>query len=265
MRFVLLLALLLLAAPAQSAERILALSPHACEILFAIGAANEVVGAASACDYPAAVFSLPVVGNFKHVNVEAALRLRPTMAVVFDRRMGGLGRLQSMGVKVVETHPRTVQQVVHDIRRLGRLTGHAESARRLADDFDSRLKKLHQQVTASIKVFFEAWSRPLVSSGASSFITDVLRVSGARNVFGHVSAESPRVSVEAVIRARPAAILVPDMPGHVKVRRHFWRQYFGDRVPVIPVPQDLISRPGPRLIDGIEILSVRLHEAVDDS
>jgi len=264
MRVVILFILLLLALPVQSAERILALSPHACEILFAIGAAKEVVGAASACDYPANVRSLPVVGDFKRVNVEAALRLRPTMAVVFDRHMIGLARLQSMGVRVVETHPRTVHEVVRDIRRLGRLTGHGETGRLLADDFDSRLKKVHQRITVPVEVFFEAWSEPLVSSGASSFITDVLRVSGAKNIFGHVAVESPRVSVESVIRARPAAILVPDMPGHVKARRQFWRQFFGDRVPVLPVPRDLISRPGPRLIDGIEILYVRLHGVVDE-
>lgn len=254
---------LLLASPLQAAERVLVLSPHVCEMLFAIGAVKEVVGIASACDYPAAIRSLPVVGDFKRINIEAALRLQPTMAVVFDRHMNGLSRLESMGVKVVESHPRTVQEVVQAIRETGRLMGHAGQARRLADDFARRLRTVRRHIRVPVKVFYEVWSEPLVSSGARSFITDVLHVAGAKNIFGHVPVESPRVSVEAVIRARPDIILVPDVPVHVAARRQFWRQYFGDEVPVIPVPQDLISRPGPRLIDGIEILSVRLHGAHD--
>jgi len=252
---------LLLALSAQAAERVLALSPHACEILFAIEAAKEVVGIASACDYPEAVRRLPVVGDFRRVNVEAALRLRPTMAVVFDRHLAGLSRLESMDVKVVESHPRSVQAVVQAIRNLGRLTGHTGSARRLAEDFAARLQAVRRRVRTPVRVFYEAWSEPLVSSGARSFITDVLRVAGAENIFGHVPVESPRVSVEAVIRARPDMILVPDMPGHVAARRQFWRRYVGDAVPVMAMPQDLISRPGPRLIAGIEMLSARLHGA----
>ncbi|MFQ5581024.1 MAG: helical backbone metal receptor [Mariprofundaceae bacterium] len=264
MRIVVLSILLLIAPLAQSAERILALSPHACEILFAVGAGKDVVGVADACDYPEAVQQLPSVGDFKRVNIEVALRLEPTMAVVFDRHMSGLLKLESFRVKVIQSHPRTVQDVVHDILNLGHLTGHIRQARVLADNFTMRLKRIHQQIAEPIPVFYEAWSEPLVSSGARSFITDVLRASGAKNVFDHVAVESPRISVESVIKARPVAILVPDMPGHVPVRRRFWHQYFGDSVKVVPVPQDMISRPGPRLIDGIEILSARLRKVAND-
>jgi vitamin B12 transport system substrate-binding protein len=251
--------LLLLSAPmAQAAERILALSPHACEILFAIGAGAEIVGAVDYCDYPPEARELPRVGNFNRINVEAALRLDPGMAVAFDRRLPGLARLESLGVVVIQSHPRSVDEMLDDIARLGRVTDHEPQARQLAGELRARLQAIRSRRAEPVRVFYEAWSDPLISSGKPSFISDVLRLSGAVNVFGEVAIESPRVSVEAVIKAVPDVILVPVEGDQVASRKDFWQGYLGKRVEVIAVEQDALSRPGPRLIDAIEALSARL-------
>ncbi|MDX8412131.1 MAG: cobalamin-binding protein [Mariprofundaceae bacterium] len=251
--------LLLLSAPmAQAAERILALSPHACEILFAVGAGEEIVGAVDYCDYPDAARALPRVGNFNRVNAEAALRLDPGMAVVFDHRLPGLARLESLGVVIIQSHPRSVDEMLNDVARLGRVTGHEQQALRLVESLSARLQAIRGRQKEAVRVFYEAWSEPLISSGKPSFISDILRLSGALNVFGELAIESPRVSVEAVIKAVPDVILVPAEADQLASRKAFWQGYLGKRVEVIAVDQDALSRPGPRLIDAIEALSARL-------
>jgi len=258
MKFVLICIALLAASMAQAEERILALSPHACEVLFAIGAGEEIVGAADYCDYPDEAKALPRVGSFNRTYAEAALRLNPSMAVVFDSQLPGVARLESLGVEIVKSHPLSVEEMLGDISRLGRITGHELQARQLVGALRTRLQALQGRQAEPVRVFYEAWSEPLISSGRTSFINDVLRLSGATNIFGELAIESPRVSVEAVIKASPDVILVPDESAHIESREAFWQRYLGKRVTVLAVPQDMLSRPGPRVISAIESLSVRL-------
>jgi len=258
MRFAVFCILLLAAPVVQAAERILALSPHACEILFAIGAGEEIVGTADYCDYPPEADALPRVGSFTRVNAEAALRLEPSMAVVFDNRLPGVAQLKSLGVAVIVSHPRSVDEMLDDIFDLGQATDHEQQARQLVKELRVRLQTVRGRRAAPVRVFYEAWSDPLISSGKPSFISDVLRLSGATNVFGEIVIESPRVSVEAVIKAAPDVIMVPDIGDQIVHRRAFWQGYLGKRVEVIAVPQDDLSRPGPRSINAIEALSARL-------
>ncbi len=247
--------------PAIAAERILALAPHACEILYAIGAEKDVVGAVSYCDYPDAAKSLPRVGAYNRINVEAALALKPTMAIVLDMQTPGIKQLEALGVTIIQSYPQKVDEVLRDIRRIGQLTGHHKQALQLANDLQHRLGKLdiqHQQTP----VFYEIWADPLITAGQHTFIHDVLKRMGLRNVFGDVQLEAPRVNIEAVIAAKPKVIIVPSEKRDVKKRTIFWRKWLGDDIRVISVNPDLLHRPGPRLLDGMEYLSKALHHEV---
>jgi ABC-type Fe3+-hydroxamate transport system substrate-binding protein len=241
-------------------ERILALSPHVCEILFAIGAGTEVVGVGDYCDYPRQAAALPRIANHRQVNIEAAVRLGPTMAVAVHRGLAGLARLERMGVLVVESNPERVEDVISDINRLGRVTGHEQESGALAVKLAHRLQLLRSRGSNQpVRVFYEVWPDPLITVGTSSFLNDVLAVCGAENVFGAIALESPRVNLESVTRMRPRVILVPDQHDAAS-RKAFWKKHLGDGIHVIAVPADLLSRPGPRLFDGLEWLTARLGE-----
>jgi len=123
---------LCLSCPVIAAERILALSPHVCEMLYAIGAGDEVVGAVDYCDYPEAATRLPRVGSYTGINLEAALMLKPTMAII-SGTSHQQAQLHQLGIRVVRSAPQSVDDVLADIRRLGRITGHAKQAKALAD------------------------------------------------------------------------------------------------------------------------------------
>jgi len=244
---------------ALAAERILALSPHACEMLYAIGAGDELVGAVDYCDYPEAATHLPRVGSYTGINLEAALRLKPTMAVI-SGTSAQQEQLEALGMRVIRSAPQSVDDVLADIRGLGRLTGHIRQANTLAENMQQRLDRLrkisHKQPK---KVFYEVWNDPLQTVGGKGFINDLLQRAGLNNVFASIPLETPRINIEAVLHAAPDVIIIPSEHRDIAARKRFWKQWLGDDIRVIVVNPDLMHRPGPRIIDGIEALEQALE------
>lgn len=244
-----------------SATRILALTPHACEMLYAIDAGDQIVGAVSYCDYPEAANHLPRIGSYERINAEAALRLKPDVAVVMNRNVGGVSLLEQMGVRIIESNPDGFEAIFHDIERLGDISGRQSQAVALVDKLRSRLSRIRNRSSAAVPVFYEVWHDPILTAGGRSFITDLIREAGGRNVFADVDVETPRVNVESVIRARPALIVVPLEKRDIRNRRAFWEGWLGSgKVRFAAIDPDLLHRPGPRLLDGLELLQQAIKE-----
>lgn len=260
MRGLMLAALLLFATPGLAAERILALTPHACEILFAVGAGDDVVGAGEYCDYPDAVRAIPRIANHRQVYVEAALRLQPDMAVGLHDNLPGVGRLQREGVRFVASNPLSVQDMLSDMLRIGRLSGHENEARAAVELLRLRLQAMRQARPAlHPRVYYEIWHDPLMAAGGASLISSVLDELGLVNVFADVPLEGPRVSVESVLLARPDIIMLSSQ-SDIPAREAFWHRWFGDRTPRFVIADaDRLHRPGPRLIEGMEALQSALR------
>ena len=246
--------------PAFAGERILALAPHVCETLYAIGAEKDIVGAVSYCDYPKAALKLPRIGAYNRINVEAAIALRPTVAIVLNIKTPGVSKLRQLGVKIVPSYPVTVDEVLQNVQMLGRVTGHEQQANVLVSDLQKRLDKLTSRISyKEIPVFYEIWSDPLLTAGNNTFIHDVLRRIGLRNVFGSLALEAPRINVESVIAAQPKLVIIPSENRDVSKRVIFWKKWLGEDIHIITVNPDLVHRPGPRLLDGMTDLLNQLE------
>jgi len=261
MRTILLLICLLLPCHAMGAEkalRILALTPHICEIFYAIHAESMLVGAVDYCDYPEAAKALPRVGSSGGIDVEAALRLKPDLAVVMSSHVKGVAMLEQMGVQVMESNPVDFETLFADMLRLGEVSQHAQVANDLVKKLEARLQHVRAAPRSDVAVFYELWADPLMTAGGKSFLNDVIRTAGGRNIFAEVALEAPRVNVEAVIRARPELIVVPLEGRNMQQRQQFWHAWLGDQLQLVAIDPDLLHRPGPRLIDGLE----QLHAAI---
>ncbi|MCP3983705.1 MAG: ABC transporter substrate-binding protein [bacterium] len=252
------------ASPGSAEQRILALAPHIVETLYAVGAGPDIVGTVSFADYPEQAKALPKVGNYRKITVEAAIRLRPTLAIAMDNDVVGLRKLRDLGIRVEVSHPATAEGVADDIVRLGRMVGHGEEALRVADSIRARLEILRsKRREPAPRVFYEIWHEPLLTAGGDGFVSDALIEIGARNIFKSLSTDSPRVSIEAVLRAKPDVLIIPDEARDVDERAQFWRKLMQDpNVIVVGADHDLLHRPGPRLIDGMERLQRNLHTAL---
>jgi vitamin B12 transport system substrate-binding protein len=244
-----------------NAERILALSPHACEILASIGAIDEIVGVVEYCDYPERLKMLPSVGGFNRIQVESAMTLQPTLAVVMNDGTKAVKKLRKLGVQVVVSNPTYINDMLSEIHRLGALSGHTKDAESLVAGLQQRLDNLDGlKSKREILVFYEIWSDPLMTAGGSSLIHDVLKRAGLKNVFENISLEGPRVNIEAVVRAAPEVIIIPAENRNVAERKKFWKKWLGSDVMVIAVDADLLHRPTPRLLDGMEALMRKIAQ-----
>jgi len=251
--------------PAMAAERILAMTPHICEIMYAIGAGREVVGAGEHCDYPEAVKALPRIANYRQVYVEAALRLKPTLAVALRTSLPGVGRLKAAGVRVIASNPLTVDAVFKDMLRLGKITGHAGKAAVAVAGLRRRLQMLkRKQPGPKLRVFYEIWHAPLMAAGGTSLINSVLHELNLKNVFADLPLEGPRISVESVLLARPDVIILSS-ESDVHARKRFWKKRFGKwPVKFAVADANLLHRPGPRIVPGMEQLQAAMKATSHD-
>jgi len=246
---------------ASQTPRILALTPHACEILYAIGAAEQVVGGVAYCDYPEAAKALPRVGSYSGINVEAALELKPSIAIVMNRNVKGVAMLEKMGVNIFASNPSNFETMFDDILKLGVLSQHQKQAEVLVDKLRVRLQKVRALPRSNKAVFYELWHAPLLTAGNTSFINDLIATAGGRNIFSDINLETPHVNVEAVMRAKPELIVIPLEKRNIEERQLFWQGWLGkDKVQFVAINPDLLHRPGPRLLDGLELLQQALSQ-----
>ena len=265
---------LLLAAPAQAAairlvddagqtleftrppQRIISITPHLTELLFAVGAGPQLVGVDSASDYPVAARTLPRVGDYSRINFERILALKPDLVIVWvgGNRAADIHGLKKMGVPVLHTEATRLDDVARLLRLIGQASGHAGEGAAAARDYSARLATLQVRGGRQqpVSVFYQVWDRPLMTVGGRHWISDALALCGARNVFADLDALSPVVSREAVLRRAPELIVsgsdAPDM-------RRQWQRFASLRAvknrAFVRVDADLLHRPTPRLVEGV--------------
>ncbi len=243
---------------AEPARRILSLAPHITENLFSAGAGDRIVGVVDHSDYPPAANDLPSVGSYVRFNIEGALALAPDLVVAWPSRSNGekLERLERHGITVYFSEPRTFDGVVENIRELALLAGTEDAVdprlgQALANIAEARERFAGRQV---LDVFYQIWSEPLITLNGEHFISRILEVCGARNLFADLSIIAPRVSVEAVIEANPDVIITGLRDG-VRPDMSFWRKWTMvkavDLDRFVYVDSDVLHRHTLRMLHGI--------------
>lgn len=255
--------------PAQPAGRIVALSPGATELVYAAGAGDQLKAVSAWSDYPQAARELPQVGDAHRLDLEAILTLQPDLVVAWvdgnDRSQ--LGKLSALGVPVFWLAPRDFADIPKAVEALGTLAGTETQARAAAADFRSRLSQLRRRYANAppIRVFYQVWDQPLMTINREELIGKALALCGGDNVFGDLPRLVPRISREAVINAAPEAILTS---GRADAERNWlddWRAFTS--LPAVAAdnlflePPDLLARPTPRMLDGVEHLCQTLETA----
>lgn len=260
---------LVLRAPAR---RIVSLAPHITELLFAAGAGEYVVGAVDYSDYPDAALRIARVGSVHALDLERVLALRPDLVVVWlhGSPQRQLERVALLGLPVFYSEPRRLDDVASAIERFGRLAGTEQVAEHAAAAYRERLAGLRTRYAgrAPLDVFVQVWAQPLLTVNDSHLISDVLRLCGARNVFGSLATLVPTVSVEAVLAANPQAIIAVSGASQNDAAAFApWRAWprlsAAAQDNLFAVDADSISRQTPRILDAAQAVCERLDAARD--
>lgn len=267
----LLLALALsLAAPLSAASsrrqplRIVSLTPAATEILFALGLGGEIVGVTSYCDYPPAAAGKEKIGDL-NPNYEKIVSLRPNLLVaVGNLAAQTMDRLHSLGFTVAHYRPETIAAVMAAIENLGRETGRRAEAEHLTLDMRQRLDAVRKSLAGleeadKPRVFVEIWMDPVMTAGAGTFTSELISLAGGRDIAYDAAPWSP-FSPELVIQRNPQ-IIISQCASAAQIRqRPGWGGIDAVRNGrVHDVDQNIFSRPGPRLVEALEVLAALLH------
>ena len=254
---------------AQPAKRIVSLAPHITEMLFAAGAGNQVVGAVQYSDYPDAARKIARVGGYTSVDMEKVAALKPDLVVAWKsgNRGAHLDKLRALGIPVFINEPRRIDDVARSIAQLGKLAGTDSAGEAAAQAFRKRHAALAAKYSARppVRIFYEAWNRPLMTINGEHLISDVIRLCGGDNVFAKLPMLAPTIDAEAVLAAMPEVIVASGMGEGRPEWLDDWRKW--TKLPAVAqgnlffIPPDQIQRHTPRILDGAERLCGQLDEA----
>lgn len=236
--------------------RIVSLAPHITELLFAAGAGPRVVGASEYSDYPEAARGLPRIGDAFRLDYEGIVALQPDFAVAWQSGTpaGAIAQLESLGVRVVVLRVQALDDIAAAMVEIGRLAGTGPVAGPAADGLRRELAGLRGDYAgrAPVRVFVELDHQPLFTVTGRHMISEMVALCGGVNVFESLPGLAPVVDLEAVVAARPEAILYtgPDL----QPARHWsgWQDIPAVAAgAVLRVPSDLVSRATPRAVEGV--------------
>lgn len=253
--------------PASSSDKptIVSLAPSITEMIYAIGAEKQLVGRTSACDWPANVKKVKVVGAFGKPSLEVLAGLLPDLVLdndLADENMGA--KITELGIKRKRLTVRTPEDIPPALRKLGALTGNSEKADSLAYLIENGLEKFRSRIdiaASSPKVYLEIWDDPLWTGGKSSYVSALISYAGGRNIGDAVEKEYFEVSPEWVIRQNPDIIACMYMSRSSDVAakvssRPGWKHTAAVKNSRVydDFDNNIFLRPGPRVLEGIEQL-----------
>jgi iron complex transport system substrate-binding protein len=258
----------------KTPNRIVSLAPAATEMLFAIGVGDKVVGVTTYCDYPPATKNIPKVGGFINPSLESIVKLKPDLIVAMrGNPLSLLERLEKMGYPVFALNPKSISDVLIGMKKLGELTGSKE-ANRVVRDLKARLERIRKRVEGipyerRPKVVIELWDNPLIVFGKGSIGDEVIERAGGKNIIeGKIA--YPQISLETLIEKQPDVIILSHMTTvqnplkEVKKRANWDKLKAVREGRVYAIDADIIDRPGPRLIQAVEILHRMLYPKFAD-
>ena len=259
-------------------KSIVTLSPAAAEILYAIGAGDQIAAVSQFTDYPPEAADKPIVGGFdgKTLSIETILSYEPDLVYLSEGMHNFLIEpLDSYGIKWYLSNATSITAIEKEIMDMGELTGHQDEAAQVVAQMAEKLSKAYtpapaqtedeevEALDSTIKVYYEVWNAPFMSVGSTSFIHDVIVNAGGKNIFDDLTDAYPMVSDETIIARAPDVILIPMNNGvsveDVKARAGW------DSIPAVAndrvyiIDDNVYSRPAPRIADVVLDLSELLN------
>lgn len=239
-------------------RRVVSLAPNLTEIVFLLGQEGKLAGVTRFCNYPPRAAALPRVGGIVDPDVERIVAAGPDLVLcTTDGNPKERVRvLEEMGIPCFAVGPQDMAAVFRTIERIGALLGVPERGRREADVLRARAERVSRPTLGPLpRVLFLVSTSPVIAAGNGTFLDELVRASGGTNAAGGSAGRYPRLSVEDLLAASPDVIFVAAMAGvegfSPSVSR--WTEVPAFRNgDVVILDGDLVTRPGPRMVDALE-------------
>lgn len=261
----------------QKPVRIISLLPSHTETLYAIGAGPQMVGCTTNCNYPAETKNLKKVALSSpgSVSLETLVAMKPDLVLLggdYHQRLDD--QLTKLNVPVLSLESQSMAGIERSTRAIARCTGHIDLGEELIQKMNQELKALQVRIKPYQKpgrprVFYQVWDQPLMTAGPASYIGALIELIGGENIFDDVEIAYPQVSEETLIVRNPDVIILPLIkknqsdPAESWLRlskRPGWKQMNAVKNKrIYLIEDDLISRPGPRVVQGLQKIAQALY------
>jgi iron complex transport system substrate-binding protein len=256
-------------------KRIISLAPSITETLFALDSGKSLIAVTDYCDYPQEAKTKMSIGGMVTPNFEKIAELNPDLIIISveGNNQADFNKLQNLGYKMFVTNPKNIQGVLKSISEIGKIIDADSSADVLTRSMRRRLDKVTASNSGSKqnKILTIISLQPLICAGNNTFINELIKIVGGINIAAKAPIPYPILSREEVLKQSPDIIIaMDDVVKDVNEMLHFFPEWknlkaFKEKK-VFIVDGDLLSRPGPRIIDGLEILDniVRSRNSSDN-
>jgi len=242
------------------AQRVIALSPHAVEMLFLLGAGERIVATTKFADFPEQALSIPRIGGYNGIQIEKILALNPDLIIAWEdgNKTQDIEQMEKLGLNVYRSQTRSLDQIAQELITFGEMLGLETKGKRAAEQFTQRLKRIRDvnQNKRPVRFFYQLWDEPLRAMAAGSWINTVMESCQGVNVFDDPSLDYPQVSIENVLVSAPEAFVVPSHHGTLNANADRWKKW--PEIPAIAnnhiyfIEGDLLHRFSTRILDGME-------------
>lgn len=249
----------------KPAKRIVSLAPNVTEILFSIGAGNQIIGAVQGSDYPLEARKIHRIGTYTAINVEKLMAMHPDLIIAWgDTYSRQLTTLRKLGVPIYTPNPQQLEDIPLIMKNLGCLCGVNGKAIREADDFSYKLDKMRKQYANQkpLTVFFQTNPYSSYTIHKNSWINQVIAVCGGRNIFAQTKLPYDRISLESIVIANPE-VIISEAPGQAWKKRWQTEEDISavKNNLLFTIDPNLIEQASPRILKGTEKICKYLQSA----
>lgn len=246
----------------QNVTRAVSLAPSLTELVFAVGAGDKLVGVTTYCNYPEAAKRIQKVGDVLKPNIENIVALKPH--VVFVSTASQLEAftktLERQNISVFVTNPNSLEDIYKSLEKMGEIFGKQEKAEVVIENLRKRVAKVVEKTkdAEKVKTFVQLDKSPF-TIGSGSFLTDLIEKAGGISVTKDVETPYFKISKERALASNPAVIILSESPDNNAPNDVFKNSEAVRNGKVFKINADILSRPAPRIVDGLEQIARSLH------
>lgn len=257
----------------SSPQRIVCITPSTTEIAYALGLGDKIVGVDVYSDYPPEAILKQNISNIYTPDPEEVARLNPDLVLLYSFSGPGdpnVDAIENLGINVIALKPTNLSGIINDILLVGRVTGKIEEAETFASQLNETINNIVDKVsgvTTKPKVYIEYWYPPPWTFGPNTWGDEIIRIAGGINAFGDAPTDYIQTTDEDVIARNPDVIISLYGAQHLHFatleemkQRHGWASIKAlQNGKVYLLDENLIVRPGPRIVMGLEAVASFLH------
>lgn len=251
--------------------RVVSTAPSVTEMIFAAGGGDRLVGVTTFCNYPEEAKAIAKIGDTMNPNMESIVALKPDIVFVSTASQieAFTKTLEQNGIAVYVIDPIDVSGVVRNLRKLGTIFDTIEPTEKLAWSLLEREAEVGlgpyrdeteaQFARRTVPVFVQISKEPLFTVGNTSFVNVLIRGAGGKLLTANIDTAYPKLSKETALALNPEVIILSASDDNREPNEVFKNSPAVKNGRVYSIDADILSRPGPRLVDALEQIAKLLH------